>query len=59
MRKHDKTPIGPFILEHLKDKVGGLYNHFMKDSSNKNLVAGKITNDIHQQFSGGYNLMKQ
>ncbi len=53
IKKLEINPIGPLILEHLHDKAGGLYNRFMKDSSNEDLVAEKITNDIHQQFSGG------
>ncbi len=31
MKKHDLNPIGPMVLEHLKNHVDGLYRYFMKD----------------------------
>jgi hypothetical protein len=31
MKERDKNPIGPFVLNHLKEKAEGLYNHLMKD----------------------------
>jgi hypothetical protein len=56
VKKHDNNPIGPFVLDHLKERAEGLYNHLMKDSKNEDFIAEKITQDIDQHFSGVYNL---
>ncbi len=56
MKKHEMNPIGPLLLEYLKDNTEGLCKHLMKDDKNENLVAKKITQDINQNFFGGYNL---
>jgi hypothetical protein len=56
MKKCDMNPIGSLLLEYLKDNTEGLYKHLMKDDKNEDLVAKKITQNINQHFSGGYNL---
>ncbi len=56
MIKCDMNPISPLLLEYLKDHTEGLYKHLMKDEKNEDLVAKKITQDMNQHFSGGYNL---
>jgi hypothetical protein len=56
LKKHDIIPINPLLLEYLKNDTEGLYTHLMKDDKNEDLVAKKITQDINQHFSGGYNL---
>ncbi len=55
-KKRDVNPIGPLLLEYLKDNTEGLYKHLMKDDKNEDLVVEKITQGINQHFSGGYNL---
>ncbi len=55
MKKCDMNPIGPPLFEYLKDNTEGLYTHLMQDDKNEDLVAKKITQDINQHFSGGYN----
>ena len=56
MKKHEMNPIGPLLLEYLKDNTEGLYTHLMQDDKNEDLVAKKITQDVNQHFSGGYKL---
>jgi hypothetical protein len=46
------------VLEDLKEIAEGLYIYLMKgDTKNEDLVAEKITQDINQHFSGGYNII--
>ncbi len=56
MKKCDDNPIGPLILKDLKETTEGLYRHLMKgDNKSDESVAQKITQDINEHFSGGYN----
>ncbi len=56
--KHDDNPIGALILKDLKETAEGLYRHLMKgDNKSEDLVAEKITQNINQHFSGGYNVI--
>ncbi len=57
MEKRDLNPIGPMVLEHLKNHVDGLYRYFMKDKIDKEPVGEPLTEDIHKHFHGGYNLI--
>jgi hypothetical protein len=58
MKKRDDNPIENLVLEDLKETAEGLYRHLMKgDTKNEDLVAEKITQDINQHFSGGYNII--
>ncbi len=58
MKKRDVNPIVALILEDLKETAEGLYRHLMKgDNKSEDLVAEKITQDIHEHFSGGYNII--
>ena len=58
MKKGDDNPIGPLILEDLKETTEGLYRHLMKaDNKSEESVAEKITQDIHEHFCGGYNII--
>jgi hypothetical protein len=58
MKKRDDNPIGALILKDLKETAEELYRHLMKgDTKNEDLVAEKITQDISQHFSGGYNII--
>jgi hypothetical protein len=58
MKKRDNNPIGNLFLKDLKETAKGPYRHLMKgDSKNDDLVAEKITQDINQHFSGGYNII--
>jgi hypothetical protein len=57
MEKRDLNPIGPMVLEHLKNHVDGLYRYFMKDKINEKPVGDTMTEEIHKNFCGGYNLI--
>jgi hypothetical protein len=57
MEKHDLNPIGPMVLEHLKNHVDGLYRYLMKDKIDKEPVDETLTEEIHKHFHGGYNLI--
>ncbi len=57
MKKGDDNPIGPLILEDLKETAEGLYRYLMKgDNKSEESVAKKITQYIHEHFCGGYNI---
>ncbi len=57
MKERVDNPIGPFLLDHLHEKVKKLYNYLVKNSKNEDLAAEKITRVIHQHFSGRYNII--
>jgi len=58
MKKRDENPIEPLILKDLKETAEGLYRHLMKaDNKSEESVAEKITQDIHEHFCGGYNII--
>jgi hypothetical protein len=58
MKKCDNYPIGNLVLEDLTENEEGLNRHLMKgDAKNEDSVAEKITQDINQHFSGGYNII--
>jgi hypothetical protein len=58
MKKRDDNPIGALILKDLKVTAEGLYRHLMKDDKkSEDLVVEKITQDINQHFSSGYNII--
>jgi hypothetical protein len=58
IKKRDDNLIGNLVLKDLKETVEGLYRHLMKgDTKNEDLVAEKITQDINEHFSGGYNII--
>jgi hypothetical protein len=56
MEKRDLNPIGPVVLEHLKNHVDGLYRYFMKDKNDKEPVSETLTEEIVKHFHGGFNL---
>jgi hypothetical protein len=51
------NPIGPLLLDYLKDSSLGLYKYLMKDGKHEDLVAETITNNTDQHFSGSYTLL--
>ncbi len=57
MEKRDLIPIGPMVVEYLKNHVDGLYSYFMKDKIDEEPVGETLTEDIHKHFCGGYNLI--
>jgi hypothetical protein len=57
MEKRVLNPIGPMVLEHLKNHGDGLYRYFMKDKIDKEPVGETLTEDIDKHFCGDYNLI--
>jgi hypothetical protein len=56
VKQQNLNPIGPLLLDYIKENSSGIYKFLMKEEKNKDLVAEKITNDIDQHFSASYSL---
>ncbi len=50
MKKRQSNPVGPLVLEHLKEHVEGHYTYLMRDNLSKDGVAKKITDDMDKHF---------
>jgi hypothetical protein len=48
------NPIGPLVLEYLKDHALALYEYLLKKKPNEELVAKDLTNDIDKHFHAGF-----
>ena len=59
MEVRNKNPIGPLVVEFLKQNQTGLYNYLMKYRTDERVeddVGIMLTQDIHNQFKCGYTL---
>jgi hypothetical protein len=54
MKKHEINPIGPLVLEYLKDHASALYEYLLKKKPNEELVAEDLTDDIDKYFCAGF-----
>jgi hypothetical protein len=54
MKKHEINPIGPLVLEYLKDHASALYEYLLKKKPNEELVTKDLTDDIDKHFSAGF-----
>jgi hypothetical protein len=54
MKKREINPIGPIVLEYLKDHASALYEYLLKKKLNVELVAKDLTDDIDKYFCAGY-----
>ena len=54
MKKREYNPIGPLVVEFLKDHASSLYNYLLKKKPNEELVAKDITDDIDKHFRAGF-----
>jgi hypothetical protein len=54
MKKHKINPIGPFVLEYLKDHASALYKYLSKKKPNEELVAKDLTDYIDKHLSAGF-----
>jgi hypothetical protein len=54
MKKCEINPIGPLVLEYLKDHALALYEYLMKKKPNEELVAEDFTDDIDKHFRAGF-----
>ncbi len=57
MEIHDINPVGPMVLEYLKNHIDGLYKYFMKRKTNEESVGASLTKDINKYCQRGYNLI--
>jgi hypothetical protein len=56
MKKRDINPIGPLVIDFIKEHASSLYNYLLKKKPNEELVAEDITDDIDKHFCAGYSL---
>ena len=54
MRKREINPIGPLVVEFLKEHALSLYSYLLKKRKNEELVAEDITVDIDKHFRAGF-----
>ena len=54
MKKREINPIGPLIVEFLKDHASSLYDYLLKKKPNEELVSEDITDDIDKHFRAGF-----
>jgi hypothetical protein len=54
MKKHEINPIGPFVIEYLKEHASSLYEYLLKKKPNEELVAKDLTDDIDKHIHAGF-----
>lgn len=54
MKKREINPIGPLVVEFLKDHASSLYDYLLKKKPNEELVSEDITDDIDKHFRAGF-----
>jgi hypothetical protein len=53
-KKCELNPIGPLVLEYLKDHASALYEYLLKKKLNEELIAEDLTDDIDKHFCAGF-----
>jgi hypothetical protein len=56
MKKCKINPIGPLVLEYLKDHASALYEYLLKKKPNEELIAKDLTDDIDKHFCARFAL---
>ncbi len=54
MKKRDINPIGPLVIDFIKEHASSLYDYLLKRKPNEELVAKDITDDVDKHFRGGF-----
>ena len=54
MKKREINPVGPLIVDFLKEHSFSLYDYLMKKKPNEAQVAKEITDDIDKHFRAGF-----
>jgi hypothetical protein len=54
MKKRDINPIGPLVIDFIKEHASSLYDYLLKKKPNEELVAEDITDDIDKHFCAGF-----
>jgi hypothetical protein len=50
-------PVGPMVLEHLKNHIDGLYKYFMRGKPSEDSVGTSLTKDIDKFCQRGFNII--
>jgi hypothetical protein len=51
-KKHESNPVGPLILDNIRNHADWLYRYLMKDNPPHDEFANKITSDMNTAFGG-------
>ncbi len=54
IKKRDIIPIGPLVIDFIKEHASSLYDYLLKKKPNEELVAEVITDDIDKHFRDGF-----
>ncbi len=54
VKKREINPIGPLVIEYLKEHALSLYEYLLKKKPNEELVARNLTDDIDKHFHAGF-----
>jgi hypothetical protein len=54
MKKCEINPIGPLVLEYLKDHALALYEYLLKKKPNEELFAKDLADDTDKHFRAGF-----
>ncbi len=54
MKKGDINPIGPLVIDYLKEHASSLYEYLLKKKPNEELIAEDLTDDIDKHFCAGF-----
>ncbi len=50
MKKGDINPIGPLVINYLKEHASSLYEYLLKKKPNEELIPEDLTDDIDKHF---------
>ena len=54
MKKRQNNPIGPLVVEFLKEHASSLYDYLLRRKPNEKMIAEVITDDIDKHFRVGF-----
>jgi len=54
MKKREINPIGPLVVEFLKEHASSLYDYLLRKKPNEEMIAEDITDDIDKHFRAGF-----
>ena len=58
MKKRQSNPIGPLVVDYLKEQNPGLFKYLLKKNNfNEDSIGEKLTEDINKQYCGDYNFI--
>ncbi len=57
LKIRDMNPVGPMVLEHLKNHIEGLYKYFMRGKPNEDSVGTSLTKDIDKFCQRDFNII--